>query len=89
MNCIPRLSRVQRLSDIRDQIVRMLDADREADCGIENPYPLPDVGRYAGVRHARGQACERLRAAEADGEFENLQRIEKSERGGFAAHDVE
>jgi hypothetical protein len=51
-----RLLRIQSLSDVRDQVGRVLDADRQPDCGVENPYFLADVGRHARVRHARGQA---------------------------------
>ena len=56
---------------------------------VENAYPLADVGGNAGVGHARGQAGQRFRAAEADGQLEDLQRVEEFEGGGLAADDVE
>jgi hypothetical protein len=51
-----RLLRIQSLSDVRDQVGRVLDSDRQPDRGVENPDFFADVGRHARVRHARRQA---------------------------------
>lgn len=51
-----RRRRVQSLLDVSYQIVRVLDTDRQPDRRVENSDFLADIGRDAGVRHARGQA---------------------------------
>src|ERR1700735_667240 len=84
-----RLPRVQGLGNVGDQIVRMLDADRQPDRGVEDPDLLSHIGRYSGMRHARRKAGEGFRPAQADGELEYLQGVEEFERGGLAADDVE
>ena len=61
------LRRAQSLREISDQVGWVLDADRQPDRRVENPYFLTDVGRNAGVRHACGQAGKRLDAAQAHG----------------------
>lgn len=81
--------RVQSLRDIRDQIGRMFDADRQADRGVENAYLATDVAGNAGVGHACGQARKRFRPAKADRKLEDLQRVQKFEGGRLAANDVE
>jgi hypothetical protein len=67
----------------------VLDANRQSDRRIENPYFVADVGRNAGVRHACWQAGKRLGAAQTYRELEYLQRVKKFERSGLAAYDVE
>src|SRR5450631_3481501 len=67
----------------------MLDADRQADRGVENPYLLADVGWHAGVSHACRQAGKRLGAAQANRQLEDLQRVEEFESRGLAADNVE
>src|ERR1700680_4575829 len=47
-----QLGLVQSLRDVRDQIGRVFDADRQPDRGVENAYFLADVGRNPGVGHA-------------------------------------
>ena len=51
-----QLCLVESLRDVRDQIGRVFDADRQPDRGVENTYFLEDVSRNAGVGHACGQA---------------------------------
>src|ERR1700682_5749253 len=51
-----KLRLVQGLRDVRDQIGRVFDADRQPDRGVENAYFLANVGRNPGVGHACGQA---------------------------------
>ena len=70
------IRRVQSLRDIRDQVGRVLDANRQPDRRVENPY----AGWQAGMR---------LGAAEAHSELEYLQRVEKFESSGLGAYDVE
>jgi hypothetical protein len=55
---------------------RMLDADRQPDRGVENAHFLAAVSRNAGVGHDCGQAGERLRATQADRQFEDLRRVQ-------------
>ncbi len=70
-----QLCLVQSLRDIRDQIGRVFDADRQPDGGVENAYFLADVSRNAGVGHACRQAGKRLGAAQAHRQLEDLQRV--------------
>src|ERR1700732_3470053 len=51
-----QLCLVQSLRDVRDQIRRVFDADRQPDRGVENAHFLADVSRNAGMGHACGQA---------------------------------
>lgn len=80
---------IQSLGDVRDQIGRVFDADRQPDRGVENTYFLTDVSRNAGVGHACGQAGKRLGAAQAHRQLEDLQRVQEFEGGGLAADNVE
>src|ERR1700674_2487011 len=84
-----QLGRVQSLRDVRDQIGRVFNADRQPDRGVENTYFLADVSRNAGVGHACGQAGKRLGAAQAHRQLEDLQRVQEFECGGLAADNVE
>src|SRR3954447_22999565 len=84
-----RLCLVQSLRDVRDQIGRVFDADRQPDRGVENAYFLADVSWNAGVGHACGQAGKRLGAAQAHRQLEDLQRVQEFEGGGLAADNVE
>src|SRR6266436_5869628 len=84
-----QLSVVQSLRDIRDQIGRVFDADRQPDRGVENAYFLADVSRNAGVGHACWQTGKRLGAAQAHRQLEDLQRVQEFKCGRLAADDVE
>src|SRR3981081_553611 len=46
-----QLCLVQSLRDVRDQIGRVFDADRQPDRGVENAYFLADVSRNAVMSH--------------------------------------
>src|ERR1700730_13891106 len=63
---------VPSLRDVRDQIGRVFDADRQPDRGVENAYFLADASRNAGVGHACGQAGKRLGAPQAHRQLEDL-----------------
>src|SRR4030088_1255129 len=69
------LGRVQSLRDVRDQIGRVFDADRQPDRGVENAYFLADVGRNPGVGHPCRQAGKRLGAAQGSLQLEDLKRV--------------
>src|SRR6266852_5387307 len=84
-----QLCLVESLRDVRDQIRRVFDADRQPDRGVENAYFLADVSRNAGVGHACGQAGERLGTAQAHRQLEDLQRVQEFECGGLATDNVE
>src|SRR4030081_341780 len=84
-----QLCLVQSLRDVRDQIGRVFDADRQPDRGVENSYFLADVSRNAGVSHACGQASKRLGAAQAHRQLEDLQRVQEFECGGLTSDNVE
>src|SRR5216684_5587682 len=84
-----QLCLVESLRDVRDQIGRVFDADRQPDRGVENAYFLADVSRNAGVGHACGQAGERLGTAQAHRQLEDLQRVQEFECGGLATDNVE
>ncbi|MNW06540.1 hypothetical protein D3C71_2029670 [compost metagenome] len=63
----------------------MLDADRKPDRRVENADAAAHVDRNAGMGHRRRVACQRFRAAEADGELEDLQRVQETEGRLLAA----
>src|SRR5262245_9796860 len=67
----------------------MLDADGQADGAVEYADAQAHVRRHAGVRGGGWMARQRLGAAEADRELEELQRVEKAECRGLPAGDVE
>ncbi len=84
-----QLCLVQSLRDVRDQIGRVFDADRQPDRGVENAYFLADVSWNPGMGHACGQAGKRLGAAQAHRQLEDLQRVQEFEGGGLASGNVE
>src|SRR5690242_2611753 len=73
----------QSLHNIRNEIGRVLDTDRQSNCGIEDAYSLAHLGRNPGVGHACRQAGKRLGAAQAHGELEDLQRVQEFGCGGL------
>jgi hypothetical protein len=77
---------VQSLGDVRDQIGRVFDADRQPDRAVENTYLLADVSRNAGVGHACRQARKRLGAAQTHRQFDDLQSVQELEGGGLAVN---
>ena len=83
-----QLCLVESLRDVRDQTRRLFDADRQPDRGVTYAYFLADVSRNAEVGHACGQAGERLRATQAERQFEDLQRVQEFKCGGLAARNV-
>src|SRR5437879_3093400 len=60
-----QLCLVQSLRDVRDQIGRVFDADRQRDRGVENTYFLAAVSWNAGGGHACGQGGKGLGARPA------------------------
>src|SRR6202011_4585670 len=84
-----QLCLVQSLRDVRDQIRRVFDADRQPDRGVENAYFTADVSRNAGGGHTCGQAGKRFGSAQAHRQLEDLQRVQEFECGGLAADNVE
>src|SRR5436309_13050079 len=83
------LLRHQRVGEIRDEIVGVLDADREPDRRIGNTDARAQVRGHARMRRRTGVAGERFRPAEADRELEDLQLVEAREGLGDSALDVE
>src|SRR3981081_4914225 len=81
--------RCQCLRQIGNQVVGMLDADRQADRRVQHTDTVPYLGRNTRMCHGGGMARERLGTAEADRQLEDLQGIEESERLLLAALDVE
>src|SRR5690349_15315973 len=79
----------ERLREIGDQVVGMLDANGQADGAFQDADALAHIKRHARMRHRGGVAGERFRAAQADGELEYLQRVEEGEGGRLATLDVE
>jgi hypothetical protein len=79
----------QRLSNVGDEIVRGLNADRQANCCVEHADAAAYIRRHARMRHSRWMAGERLGAAETNGEFEHLQRVEEGESFRLPALDIE
>src|SRR5262245_19262415 len=67
----------------------MLDADRDADGGVRHAEPVASLLRHPRMRGRGRMANERLRAAEADGKLEDLQRIEHAKGLRLTAGHVE
>jgi hypothetical protein len=86
---VPLLLRFQSLCYVSDQIVWVLDADRQPDRRVENSEFLLDVGRHAGMGYARRQACEGLSSTKAHRQLQDLQRVKKLECSRLAADNIE
>ena len=69
------LSGLQGLFQIRDQVLRMLNADGQANSLRQHPNTISYLRRNPGMRHRRRMAGKRLGAAQANRQFYNLQRI--------------
>src|SRR5690349_21253519 len=80
---------LERLLEIGDQVVRVLDADGNADQRVGHAEPVARLLRHARVRRRRGMRDQRLGAAQAHGELHHLQRVQHPERLGLAAADRE
>src|SRR3546814_230343 len=80
-------NRRQRLVEIGDQVVGILDADRHADQIVGAAERLLALVGDRQMRHRGGVAGERLGAAEADRELRDLQRVEKAEALRLASLD--
>src|SRR3954451_11511919 len=79
----------ERLREIRDDVVWMLDADREADRRVGDADAVAHLLRHPGMRRRGRVRGKRFGAAEADRELEDAQRVEEAEGLGLAALDVE
>src|SRR3974390_1912148 len=75
-----RLPLAQSGSEVSDQIVRILDADRETDQGVGDTELLAHVGCDRGVRHQRGMLDQALHAAETLGQREQAAALQKAAR---------
>ena len=80
---------VECQGEVGNEVVWMFDADRQSDRCIENTNALAYLGRYARMGHGCRMRGQGFRSAEADGKLEDLQRVEKPERGRLAALDIE
>ena len=77
--------RVERLAQVGDQVVRALDADREAQQPVGDPAAVALVLGDRAVRHARRMVDQRLDAAQAFGEREQLRALGDFERARLRA----
>ena len=75
-----RLPLAQSGSEVSDQIVRILDADRETDQGVGDTELLAHVGCDRGVRHQRGMLDQALHAAQGLGAREDAHRAQERTR---------
>src|SRR5207245_2180966 len=83
------LNRVQRIREVRDQIVGVLAADGNPhEVGRDVERLLALVG-HRQMRHRRGCARQSLGADEADSEVGDLQRVKERERLLLAALQIE
>ena len=73
-----RLALAQRLLQILDQIVRILDPDRQANQRIVDAERLALLGRNRGMRHQARMIDQALDAAEAFGDRENPQALQEA-----------
>src|SRR5207245_7271828 len=79
----------KRLGQIGDEVVGVLDADREPDRRVRDADALARRLRHAGMHRRRRVAYQRFGAAETDRELEDLERVEELESFPLAALDVE
>src|SRR5207253_8992189 len=84
-----RSDRGERLVEIGDQIVRILDPDRDADQIVADPERGLRRGRDRQMGHRGRRARQRLGAAEADREMGDPQRIEEGEALPLATLQIE
>src|SRR5580692_12044704 len=81
--------RFQRLLQIRDEVIGMLDADGDPDQPLADTDALARLFRHAGMRGARRVRDERLCTAEAHRELHHLHPVEQAECLGFASLHLE
>src|SRR5262245_22191662 len=81
--------RFQRLSEILDQIVRVLQPRREADEAFADAELGTRVRRQALMRRGGGMGDEALGVAEIVGDARDLEPVEAAECAGLAALDLE
>src|SRR5258705_5863374 len=79
----------QRLRKISQEIVRMLDADRQANRRVPHADACPHVGGDTRVRGRARVAGERLGPTETDRQLEDLHSVETAERLPESAPDVQ
>src|SRR5690606_34740799 len=75
----------QRVGEVGDEVVDVLDADREADEAVGDAEGGAVLGGDAGVGHDGGVFDEGLDAAEALGEGEEVDAFEEAAGFGEAA----
>ena len=76
-------------SQVGNEVVRILDADRDPNQRVGDPKPIAGFFGNPGMGRARRMRHQGFGAAEADREFDDLQRIEQPKRFRFAALDRE
>ncbi len=59
----------QRLGEIGDEVIGMLDADRQPYCRLKYSDPFPNVLRHTRMGHGGRMASQRFRAAKANGKL--------------------
>src|SRR5450755_406511 len=84
-NTANRLHRMERLFEIRNQIVGVFDANRNPDQRIGDPDAVASFLGQAGMRGAGGMGNQSLGSAEAHRQFNDLQSIQQTERFGLSA----
>src|SRR5262249_51897442 len=77
------------LGDVGDEIVGVLDPARHADQGRRDPDLALRLPAQPGMHRRRRMTDQRFGAAEAHGELEHLEPVEKGERLRLAAFDLE
>src|SRR5579883_403983 len=70
----------QRLVEIGEEVVEILDADRQADERVADAQRLALLGRQRGMRHDGGMLDQALDAAETLGQGEDLDALEEAPR---------
>lgn len=88
-SCAAPSSASQRLIEIGNQIIGMLDTDRQADQGGRDAETHLFLTRDVGMRHRRGVRGQSLGAAEAYRELDHFQPVENGKRLCLAAFDFE
>ena len=79
----------QRLIQIRNQIVRIFEPDRQARHAVRDAGALELLVRVAPLRGQHRQAAQAFDAAQAGGALEHLQPIEEARRALEAAAEVD
>src|SRR6185312_12344976 len=88
-SAVARFISTQRVIEVGDQVVEILDADGKADEGVADAERLALLRWQRGVRHDGGMLDQALDPAQALGQREDLDPLEEAPRFGQAALELD